>query len=351
MRLLLISLLVVISSLAEARLPDLIPYRKGNLWGYSDSTKKIIIDTVYQHAEFFQFGKAVVKKGKKFGAIDANGKTIVPFIYMALDAGLVSGYWTANLFGSSRGIIDSTSKFTVPALYEQIYWCGGNFVAGHKNLETTIMTVTGSTVYTFKCLPVDWPPVFVNEASGFIIASNGKHGFVDMNGRIRIPLKYDQLYLNRCGYFIGKTEEKTEAFRLNGRHKRKVPVKCMQIEESIRATQFVPGCIPTEIRDGDTIPNNCGWKKADGVSWAMLPKYQMTTHFSYGMAGFMQHGLWGLVDTSFRVIIEPKYQVLNPVNEQFAMALNRPFFNFKKDPKYVYFLGYVDIHGTEYWED
>jgi hypothetical protein len=38
---------------ASAQLPDLIPYRKGSLWGYADSTGKIVIEPQFDEAGFF----------------------------------------------------------------------------------------------------------------------------------------------------------------------------------------------------------------------------------------------------------------------------------------------------------
>ncbi|MDZ4757193.1 MAG: WG repeat-containing protein [Bacteroidota bacterium] len=39
---------------AEAQMPELIPYCKGNLWGYCDSAGLIKIQVQYDYAELFQ---------------------------------------------------------------------------------------------------------------------------------------------------------------------------------------------------------------------------------------------------------------------------------------------------------
>ncbi len=57
----------------------LIPYRQGDLWGYADSDKKIVIKPEYNEANFFYEGFASVKKGTKFGYINKTGKVIIPF--------------------------------------------------------------------------------------------------------------------------------------------------------------------------------------------------------------------------------------------------------------------------------
>jgi hypothetical protein len=63
----------------SARLPDLIPYRKGNLWGYCDSTKKMIIEPKYDFAYDFSEGTAIVLYKNTKAIIDTAGnETLLP---------------------------------------------------------------------------------------------------------------------------------------------------------------------------------------------------------------------------------------------------------------------------------
>jgi len=61
--------------------PFLIPYRKGDKWGYCDKAKKIIIPCVYDGANPFIENLACVKIGGNWGFIDKSGKIIIPCIY------------------------------------------------------------------------------------------------------------------------------------------------------------------------------------------------------------------------------------------------------------------------------
>lgn len=57
----------------------LIPYRKGDLWGYATTDKSIFIKPQYAEADFFYEGFAVVKKGDRYGYINKTGKVVIPF--------------------------------------------------------------------------------------------------------------------------------------------------------------------------------------------------------------------------------------------------------------------------------
>lgn len=77
---LLFSSLLFISLEAFAqRLPALIPYRKGQLWGYADSTGTVRIPCEYQRAELFSNGSARVDREGKAGVINSKGNEVVPF--------------------------------------------------------------------------------------------------------------------------------------------------------------------------------------------------------------------------------------------------------------------------------
>ncbi len=75
--------------IAQIKYPNLIPYRKGNLWGYCDSNKKVIISPQFDNPAFFKYGGyaigknsegsvVIVTKNKKEGLLSENGKLLMP---------------------------------------------------------------------------------------------------------------------------------------------------------------------------------------------------------------------------------------------------------------------------------
>lgn len=348
MRFLLISILIAISSLLEARLPDLIPYRKGDKWGYCDSTKKIIIDTIYERAEFFEFGRAVVMKKRKFGVIDQSGKQVVACQYKSLSAGLVSGYWKARLIGDKFGVIDSTGKFVISPLYDEIFWCGGNYIAGKMGFDLILMDLRENKIDTLWSGLREIPPQWIPKCNAFIVYSNASAGVVNLKGDTVIPFVYSELTLNSCGYFAGTIKGKTTYYNSKFARKKKLPKRCRRNESQLLSNRLVPA---HSDQTSDTIwHRNWGWKNGNG-SWVTMPKYDQTSHFMYGLATFLYDNKYGMVDTSFNEIVPAKYEVLYVVRPGFAMVTRRPRVDLHKDADLRLFLGYVDIHGTEYWED
>ncbi len=58
---------------------SLIPYRQGDLWGYSTPDKSVVIKPAYAEANWFINGYAVVKRGSMYGYINTAGKLVIPF--------------------------------------------------------------------------------------------------------------------------------------------------------------------------------------------------------------------------------------------------------------------------------
>src|ERR1043165_1434603 len=54
----------------------LIPYRVGKLWGYSDTTRKIVIQPQFTEAQLFQGKLTMAKLDSYYCVIDGSGKVI-----------------------------------------------------------------------------------------------------------------------------------------------------------------------------------------------------------------------------------------------------------------------------------
>lgn len=61
----------------------IIPYRMGDLWGYVDAGKNILIKPEFEEADFFYEGYGKVKKGGKYGFINKGGRVLIPFRYFS----------------------------------------------------------------------------------------------------------------------------------------------------------------------------------------------------------------------------------------------------------------------------
>ena len=70
--------LIFFAEIATAqKLPDLIPYRKGDKWGYADSTGKIIIQPIYNGVDTMHNGVLIAHGADKITyLLDSKGKIL-----------------------------------------------------------------------------------------------------------------------------------------------------------------------------------------------------------------------------------------------------------------------------------
>ena len=108
------------SNTQKETIATLIPYRKGDKWGFCDRNKKLIIPAVYDYTEGFSEGLAAVKVNGKYGFIDTKGTMIIPAVYdWAYDfsEGLV-----AVKVNGKCGFIDTKGNMVIPAVYDDAYF-------------------------------------------------------------------------------------------------------------------------------------------------------------------------------------------------------------------------------------
>src|SRR5450756_2877072 len=65
----------------DEKVVALIPYRKGDKWGFCNRDRKMVIPTVYDSVYLFREGLAPVRLNSKWGYIDTKGTMVIPAAY------------------------------------------------------------------------------------------------------------------------------------------------------------------------------------------------------------------------------------------------------------------------------
>jgi hypothetical protein len=177
----LIFILTIFNSLAQS---PLIPFRKGNLWGYCDKSRQIIIPCQYENAFPFAEGRAMVQLHKKVGFIDETGKIIIPIQYdYLLDSHFFKNGLAKVRLGNQDenavGFIDKNGKVVVPLAHY--------LAMDFENGLARVAVLSGSQL---------------------------KYGFYDNAGKLRIPLEYAWASnLDKNGYIYTKDNPKASYYQ------------------------------------------------------------------------------------------------------------------------------------------
>jgi WG containing repeat len=178
----------------DTTLPELIPYRKGSLWGYCDKNRNLIIPIQFLHARPFIKDFAEVRTDSFTTAIiDKEGKVITR-------VGRDTTVWT-----SASGVIyvEFDDRNIISKLREQsgewIYsrkniiderFSEGNYIAKKGN-RIGLIDKNENTILPFKFRDIS-PP----DERGFVrvVKKNGRTIFLDSSTKItllKIPKKYE----------------------------------------------------------------------------------------------------------------------------------------------------------------
>lgn len=368
---------------------DFIPYRKGDLFGYSDTNMKILIPPAYTRADFFYNGMAQVCKGNKYGFINTKGELIIPIEYdynwerparFGNGLGLICVIQEHG--GFLYGYINKSGKVVQKAelFFAENFFKGAAFVQTNEGANLLL----DSNLHVLKSFvqiePVnrDFPPYKSNELYQ-VICEDGGTGLVDKKGKMLIPCDYenfgwytDGVFINslvREGNYFGRNFSPGFKGVINIENKLLVPFEYYDFssfKEGMarvrrnekygyvnKAGKEVIPCLydyPDEKQLADRIyeelPGFCeGYVKAcldtvcgflDKEGKVVIPfKYKHVSSFKEDRAKFVQDGKIGFIDKQGKEIIKAKYDEAGHFYNACAWV--------KKDGKW----GYIDKMGNE----
>lgn len=356
----------------------LIPYRKGNKWGYSDFDKNILIPCVYDWAKPFFEDRAVVclviDGRDSFGVIDLKGDIVCDFKYDGI------AYFKNGFAGVRKdkkwGFIDKYGNEIVPTIYDGgvlPFICDRAVVMLNGNcffIDTKGARIT-ETIY-------DQIDSFIN---GYAPIKKGLlYGVIDVNGNEVIPC------ISRRGpvifseglaaISIGNLEEssKHESREFNSFEKENSLEN--ENDEAIDVEEFLATINDSDLLEDDSEKRRFGYVNTEGQtvigfefdlaepfseglasvavgikygfidkigSWVVEPIYEFSGDFKEGLARVMKNGKWGYINKRGEVVIDFLYDDAEDFNEGYARVV-------RTDPERnqgFRIIGLIDSKGEE----
>lgn len=218
---LLLALFLTCTVSVFAQDPDmsLIPYRKGDLWGYATTDKNIFIKPEYEEANLFYEGFAVVKKGGKYGYINKEGKVVIPIKYFAAKP-FKFGYY------ESKGNAQKTVLFAGAAPqangYEICIDTKGNQLAkcpaiSENSLpdinkpDSVIVVSNYSTIQKselFDKITGDYKIIAGADETYYIATRNNNYGVFNNKFDVIVPFEYSKIEKMTIGAMVYLKAEK-----------------------------------------------------------------------------------------------------------------------------------------------
>ncbi len=158
------------------------------LTGYVNSKGNWVIQPIYEDAESFRDGMAIIELGDKEGVIDANGEFLIPPTYDRLMS--VGSNMVAYRLNNKWGVLDKKGKVLIAPVYDGLgTMVDNNLLPAAQNGKCGYLNSKGDTKINF--IYYDVYPFF--EGYAFVQQSgNGVWMSINTKGTIQLPLQNDE---------------------------------------------------------------------------------------------------------------------------------------------------------------
>jgi hypothetical protein len=262
----------------------------GDNWGFVDSSCKFNQDLVYQMADDFFMGRAIVQKNNKFSYVDVNGKPLTAFSFTKL------------------------THFSADSL------------AFALNDSNQISCINWNFKPVFSIPEAEEVNLFYNGIAS--VRKNGKYGFIDKKGNVVLDYEFDAVgkYTESC-IAVAKYEELPDTsylkwFFIDRTGKQLFDISFTDVHD------FSEGFAAVAIN------GKWGWINKSG-KFIFGNDFQECKSFSEGYAAFKKGDAWGLINNKGKIVAQPNYFDVGEMHEHFA--------TFSMGPKNV---GYIDTSGS-----
>jgi hypothetical protein len=220
----------------------LIPAKKGNLWGYVDTTGAWIMNPKFSWASTFSEGKAtvgffgktvfinkhgtliyshmfddalnfkndlsIVEQEGYMGVISFMGDTVIPIVYDEIGA-FSEGLVYAGL-EDKYGYFDETGKKIVPFIYESAFDFINNKAIVKQNGLYGVINMIGQVL--IPCA-YEW---IIPDSFNYVAKSGASFGLLSATGDTLLPFEYSSISVFSNGRAIAAKEEKYQYIDKNG---------------------------------------------------------------------------------------------------------------------------------------
>jgi hypothetical protein len=291
--------------------------------GLIDWSNIIKVPFEYQYISEFEDDLAKVKLDGKWGMINRKGHEIIPCIYDEL-SDFAFGLAIVSI-NQRHGLINKTNKLILP--FNRDY--NINEILSPDVIE---LQINGTPTYLFikSNLKIQNFSIYHFSEGLYSAKHAGKYGYIDEDGNVVIPFKYES-----AGDFVNGVA----AVKLNN------AIRWIDKNENV-IRQFNTAYIGP-FKNGIAYTGG-GFINQAGDEIVSPRKYEYTQdEFSDGLTIVALHEKFGFIDTNGKEVINLKYSFREIGSSDLS------FYEFQNGLALIYSddaYGYIDKNGTEYWE-
>jgi hypothetical protein len=269
-------------------------YKLNGSWGVINLNNQRVTPPEYfeltpAESDLIIAGKQSVLLQIKTGCINAQGKTIIPFVYAGLKVHslrAVGFIREGNLF--KHGLIDLNNKIIIPFQYKNIYPIGSlRYAVEDFRGKIALFSEGGRQITGFA---IDSISTFTNDLA--IIYEVGKQGLINREGQLRSEAKFRKLELHQ------------ETIRA------RMPDQWAILTAENKAIDTVEVDSISVVTQHQYKIQVAGLSWLTGVDFKNMHEEGFTSvgDFKNGFATFSKSNLYGVIRKNATVVLPPVYQ-------------------------------------------
>ncbi len=270
--------------------------KKGDLYGFIDEKNAVVVPPAYSQVYTFSEELCAVKNAEgKWGYIDPQGDLRIPCMYD------VANDFSCGLAlvktEDGYGYIDDENRFVIPAEYEEAYPFSENRACVRIGDAYGYIDTAGQVV-----IPGGFELAF-DFSGGSAVIKQESYGTVNASGTTQLMPGWDQLSPERKdGYFKGRKGELWSFVDASG---------AAVSDEYAYLGEFSDGLCP--------VKTNTGYGYIDESFRLVIPaEWDSAGAFSEGFAAVSKDGLFGYIDKTGTLVTELLYTECGQVSADWA---------------------------------
>jgi hypothetical protein len=274
---------------------ELLPVKIGDQYGFIDTKGKVVIEAVYEDADYFSEGLARVKTEGKYGYIDEKGKMVIKAIYGPKSGSFHEGFCRVEDPESGKvGFINKKGEGIIAQSYDDAGDFSEGMVAILRGRHWAYFDKSGA-------MKIKWQ---FAEAGAFHngyarVNINKIYGFIDQEGLYAIipdvdyVMASEQIVDNLAGIYL---KGKGWGF-FNADNEQVLDFKYRNTKHALPLVS--EGLI--NVMDPET--KKYGYIDTEG-NMKIKPAYDLAHPFHHGLAAVQKGEEWGFIDPSGKLVIE-----------------------------------------------
>ena len=341
------------------------PILKNEHYGYIDASGEVVLDFIYDWADSFIEGVAVVAINDSLGVINKQGAVIIPLVYKEIEP-FKNALAVVGKNGK-YGIINKLNQLILPIEYDEIgsfndglalvikddlygyvntsgelaiplqYQSAGSFQNGFAYVEQSVIVDTSETTKSFKGIINSKGELVVNIENDWIepfndrglarARKNNKYGLYALNGSLIVDFIYDNIGEFSNGYAL--VADSNNCTFINEKVKLITDFKFEYSPEALTYSKFSDlGFAKVMTKGKFGIIDTTGEKVVPAIFDAI------GVYNPKGLTAVSKKGKWGYANQDMRLIINYIYDFAGDFYKGKAIV--------KKDDLY----GLIDMEGN-----